>query len=88
MRVWFDTCAFSDASDSVYHKIPDHVFPIGAVEDEVSTGKYIGNLLKQDFESEPRSHSAKQNVGHYPSGEKEIIPDDGEPEPDLYGAEE
>jgi len=86
MRIWFDTCAFIDASDSVFHHTPDRPFPTGAVDDGVNTAKYIGNLLKQDFESEPRSHSAKQNVGHFPNGEVHEVPDDGAPDEDAEKA--
>jgi len=84
MRIWLDTCSFADQKSSVYWQTPDKIFPTGDVDDEVTTAKYIGNLLKQDFESEPRSHSAKQNVGHYPNGEKFLVPDDGEPPEERF----
>jgi len=84
MRIWLDTCSFSDQKTSVYWQTPDHIFPTGDLEEEVPTAKYIGNLLKQDFESEPRSHSAQQNVGHYPNGEKFLVPDDGEPPEERF----
>jgi len=84
MRIWLDTCSFADEKSSVYWQTPDKIFPTGDVDDEVTTAKYIGNLLKQDFESEPRSHSAQQNVGHYPNGEKFLVPDDGEPPEERF----